>query len=330
MPSSEPKKTLPSSTQRRGLAAAGQVARPADVAVGRVEGDDAAVVGGAGAREDRGVDGVADDRGRGGGEHAELLAPEELAGVLVDRAQHAVVGELEDAVFGEHGRELAQRAAADDPVDLEGRVQAGGGGEVAGVGLGVAIEGPREAFGTALGQRGVGLGHEARVGVIDRAGAVARVEIAAERQGGDDDERDQREPAALHAASLEEGRRAARPPPRLGRRRGARARSRWWVDGHWLAPRGRRVGPCCGVGAGASGREGPRAARGCGDQAGGAQREQPDEGDQERDERHPGDQRDDVVVAVQRPVPQQVVAQGRAARQGPGACGGADGTRIEP
>ena len=37
--------------------------------------------------------------------------------------------------------------------------------------------------------------------------------------------------------------------------------------------------------------------------------EQPDEREQQRDQGHAGDQREEVVVGAQRPVPQQVVAE---------------------
>ena len=95
----------------------------------------------------------------------------------------AVVGELEEVIAVDHGRELEQRAAVVHPQPLERRVQAGGGGEEARVVLGVAVERPGEAFRAARRQARGRLGHEARVGVVDAAGAVALVQIAAEHDG---------------------------------------------------------------------------------------------------------------------------------------------------
>ena len=135
------------------------------------------------AREDRRVDGVADDRRGGGGERAEAAVPEGVAGVLVDRLEHAVVGELEDVIAADHRRELEQRAAVVHPQPLERRVQAGGGGEEARVVLGVAVERPGEAVRAARRQARGRLGHEARVGVVDAAGAVALVQVGAEHDG---------------------------------------------------------------------------------------------------------------------------------------------------
>jgi hypothetical protein len=43
------------------------------------------------------------------------------------------------------------------------------------------------------------------VRVVDRAGAIVRVDIAPEREAGDHKECDERDPAALHAAIFEEG-----------------------------------------------------------------------------------------------------------------------------
>ena len=166
--------------ERGGLAGAGQGAPPEDLAGGVGEREDFALVDAGGAGEDGGVDDMADGRGGGGGERADAPLPEGVAGVEVDRAEGAVVGELEDVVAVEGGRELEQRVAVADPEALEGREDAGGGGEEAGVVAGVAVEGPGGAFGAARGQGGGGLGDEAGVGVVDVAGAVALVEVGAE------------------------------------------------------------------------------------------------------------------------------------------------------
>ena len=69
--------------------------------------------------------------------------------MLVDRGQHAVVGELEDVVAVDHGRELEQRVAVAHPQLPEGRAHAVGRGEEAGVVLGVAVDRPGEAVGAA-------------------------------------------------------------------------------------------------------------------------------------------------------------------------------------
>ncbi len=123
------------------------------------------------------------------GEEAESwprrAGPEHVAVALVDRAEHGVVAELEDAFAVDHGRELEQRVAVVHPQLLERRVDVGGRGEEAGVVRGVAVERPGEAAGAAGGQRGRGLRDEARVRVVDVAGAVALVEVAAEHDGAD-------------------------------------------------------------------------------------------------------------------------------------------------
>ena len=147
------------------------------------------------AREDGGVDDLADRGWCGGGERADAPLPEGVAGVEVDRAECAVVGELEDVIAVDGGRELEQRAAVAHPQTLEGREDAGGGGEEAGVVAGVAVEGPGGAFGPAGGQDGGGLGDEAGVGVVDAAGAVALVEVAAEGERGEQHEQSGRDPA---------------------------------------------------------------------------------------------------------------------------------------
>ena len=87
----------------------------------------------------RGVHGVARDGGGRGRERAQAVGPDGVAGLLVDGDQDAVVGELEDAVAVDHGRELEQRAAAVRPQLLERGAQAGGSREEAGVVLGVAV-----------------------------------------------------------------------------------------------------------------------------------------------------------------------------------------------
>ena len=103
--------------------------------------------------------------------------------MLADRLQQAVVGELEDVIAADHGRELEQRAAVVHPQPLERGVQARGGGEEARVFLRVAVERPREAVRTARRQARRRLGDEARVRVVDAAGAVALVLIGAEHDG---------------------------------------------------------------------------------------------------------------------------------------------------
>ncbi len=114
----------------------------------------------------------------------------------VDRAERAVVGELEDVIAVDRGRELEQGAAVAHPQAAEGREHACGGGEEAGVVARVAVEGPGRAFGPARGQDGGGLGDEAGVGVVDAAGAVALVEVAAECERGDQQqEQSGRDPA---------------------------------------------------------------------------------------------------------------------------------------
>jgi hypothetical protein len=191
--------------QRRGLAARGQLARPADVAVDRVQRDHPPRLHAGGAVEHGRIHGVAADRRRRGRFRPDRAAPQQLAVPLVDRAEHAVVGELEDAVFGEHRRQLAQRIAAHRPHAPERRPQGGGRRVVAGVVGRIPIQRPGDAFGPALGQRRVGLGHEARVRVVDRAGAVARVYITPERDAGEQQQGCEHCPAALHAAICEEG-----------------------------------------------------------------------------------------------------------------------------
>ena len=117
--------------------------------------------------------------------------------------EHAVVGELEDVVAVEHGRELEQRVAGAHPQVLERRVHAGRGGEEAGVVRGVAVERPGVTSEPARsGQRRGGLGDEARVRVVDAAGAMALVQVAAERDGDEQQQQDEprRSPSA-HACS---------------------------------------------------------------------------------------------------------------------------------
>ena len=190
---------------------------------------------------------------------------------------------------------------------------------------GVAVQRPGEPFGPALGQRGIGLGHEAGVRVVDRAGAVVRVHITAECHTGEQEQGGERDPAALHAASFEDGEAAVAGGGRgvakrrvglsvggrLGARRGNRAcaagaRGR---DPH-ARPAGARIG--AGLSTGCAPTRGPaslRALRGVGEESRDRDHNQPRERDQQRNQGHAGHQRDDIVVGADRPVPQHVVAQ---------------------
>ena len=132
-----------------------------------------------------------------------------MAGVLVERVQDPVVGELEDVVAVHDGRELEQGMAVVDPQRPERRDDGGWGGEEAGVVLVVAVQGPGEAVRARLRERGSRLGHEAGVGVVDAARPVALVQVAgegerseSERQAGRDGQpgatgAGQQSPAAL-------------------------------------------------------------------------------------------------------------------------------------
>jgi hypothetical protein len=165
----------PFGEQRRGLAGRGQRAPPAYLPVGAVQRDRAARIVVVAAGEDRHVDGVGGDGGGGGGELPEAPAPQHPAGALVERAQHGVVAELEDAFAVDHRRELEQRVVVVDPQGSERRAHVSGGGEEAGVVAVVAVDRPGEAVGRGLRQLRRRLGDEAGVGVVDVAGAVALV-----------------------------------------------------------------------------------------------------------------------------------------------------------
>ena len=101
-------------------------------------------------------------------------------------------------IAANHRRELQQRAEVVRPQLPEGRMHARGCREVARVILGVAVERPREAIHAARGRRR-GFWHEAGVRVVDAAGAMALVQIGAQRGAGEeqDDERRQAQAEAF-------------------------------------------------------------------------------------------------------------------------------------
>ena len=113
----------------------------------------------------------------------------------VDRAEDAVVGELKYVVAGERRRELQERVSCPDPADSERREEARRGGEEAGVVGGVAVQRPVVARRSVRRQSGGGLGDKARVRVVDRAGPVALVQIAPERDGHEQRDQAGRDPA---------------------------------------------------------------------------------------------------------------------------------------
>ncbi len=121
---------------------------------------------------------------------AEAARPDRLSGQLVQRSQHAVVAELEDAVAADDRRELEQRVRVVDPQLAKRRVQRRRRGKEARVFGRVAVERPGDRlFDLLRRQLRRRLGHEARVRVVDAAGAVVLVEVAGERER--DDEHDE-------------------------------------------------------------------------------------------------------------------------------------------
>ena len=171
-------------------------------------------------------------------------------------------------------------------------------------------------MGPLAGQRGRRLGHEARVRVVDAAGALVLVDVDSRARLRDqqDDERDQSQRG--RAWSVGAGACRGRSPARGGSAQAASLRDGASVAvaaARWLRPaRPRRYSavPCvAGLrGACSATPRGRLAVRAI--SAGDAQREQPQAGDRQRRQRESGDEREHVVVAVQRPAPQQIVAEG--------------------
>ncbi len=139
--------------QGRGLARRWAVARPADRSGRGVQGHDAPRARAAPGGENGHVDGARVHSRRGCRELAEFPGSRAVPGVLVDRAERGVVGELEDAFAVDDGRELEQRVAVVLPERLEGRAHLRGRREEAGVVLGVAVQRPGEAVRALLRQR---------------------------------------------------------------------------------------------------------------------------------------------------------------------------------
>ncbi len=117
-----------------------------------------------------------------------LFAPDQTTGLPVDRAENRVVCELVDAFVRHHRRKLQQRGLFAFPDAPEGRFDRRGRGDVAVMVGGVAVERPHERRFLWCGRwlfAGF-FGHEAGVGVVDRARAMALVEVDPHARADDD------------------------------------------------------------------------------------------------------------------------------------------------
>ena len=247
-----------------------------------------------------------------------------LPGVLVERGEHAVVGELEDVVAVDHRGELEQRVDVVHPQALEGRVDARGRGEEARVLLVVAVERPGEAVGTAsrgasawAGARSArGGGRCCRCGCARRCSRRSRWRRAStthehrmRRAQHRARERGMRAPDGDRSPALRwvrsGGDLAGGAACARGRGRPAEPRRQRASAARLLRRRGRRSRSPAAASAARLRRHAPDAR----DQAHRAARASSHmHGHRERRQRQPRDEREHVVVAVQRPVPEQVVA----------------------